>query len=106
MESLKQFDVCPNPDSASRTRFPFIVLLQHDVLSPLASAVVAPVARPGTEPAIRGLTLEFEHGGEQWLVAVHQLAQIRRSRLPAAVASLADRRDKIMGAIDLIFSGF
>ncbi len=44
-------------------------------------------------------------GREYWL-ATHELFAIDRRMLGQSVASLADRRDIVIGAIDFLFIGF
>ena len=106
MEGVRQYDLCANPDAATKAAFPYVLLLQHDFLSSLASTLIAPVARLRNVTVIPGVTIEIELDGERYLVLMQQLAPVRRSRLTKAVTNLDDRRSRIIAAIDLLFTGF
>ena len=105
MEGLKQFDVCHNPDPASRADIPFVAILQSDYVMGLGSVVVAPLRRHGTHLPIAGLSLEVVLGGKPHLMNVHELATLQRRRLKPCGTSVSHLREKIVAAIDSLFTG-
>jgi toxin CcdB len=77
------------------------------LLEPLATRVVIPLCRPevlGGKPAER-LNPEIEVEGRRLLMLTPELAGVSRKALGERVASAADRRDAIIAALDLVFTG-
>jgi len=101
-----QFDVVANPDTAEAGRWPYLVVLQSDLISGLSSTVVAPlVPRANMIGAWRLNPILIVDGREFWL-ATHELFAVDRRMLRQTIASLSDQRDAIMSAIDFVFVGF
>ncbi|MEJ0013382.1 MAG: CcdB family protein [Bauldia sp.] len=100
----RQFDVHRNAFADGASDPPFLVNLQSDHLEPIRTVVVAPLwpesdhARPPVFVPIR-----FSRG-EYWL-AINELAYIRTSSLGAVAGTLAAQRDRIIRALDLLFTG-
>jgi toxin CcdB len=102
---VKQFDVCANPDAATRSEIPFIVVLQSDHVLGLGSVVVAPVRRFGDQRAMSRLGVGFSMRDEEWVINIHELATITRSRLRSEAENLEVIRDRIIRALDFLFTG-
>ena len=103
---MRQFDIVQNPDPSEAVERPFLIVLQSDLVSGLRSTVVAPlVIRTAMEGASRLNPLIALDGSEFWL-AIHELFAIDRRGLGQPVGSAADHRDKIIAALDLLFTGF
>ena len=101
-----QFDVVANPDAADAVRKPYLVVLQSDLISGLASTVVAPlVPKANMIGAGRLNPIVVVDGREFWL-ATHELFAVDRRVLRQTVVSLSEQRDAIMSAIDFVFIGF
>jgi toxin CcdB len=101
-----QFDVIANPDTADAAYKPYLVVLQSDLVSGLASTMVAPlIPRANMIGAGRLNPIVLVDGREFWL-ATHELFAVDRRVLGKTIASLSDRRDAIMAAIDFVFIGF
>ncbi len=104
---MNQFDVFANPFPRSRERQPFLVVLQSDFLTHnLDTMVVAPL-----EPAASGtfadrlnppVTIE----GQDFVLVTQEIVTVRKSVLVAPRGSIASARDAIIGALDLLFTGF
>jgi toxin CcdB len=104
---MAQFDVYRNANPATRTRIPYLLDVQSDLLEPLATRVVVPLARPevlGGKPAER-LSPGFEVEGRRLLMLTPELAGVPRKALGEPVASLAGERHAIIAALDLVFTG-
>lgn len=103
---MTQFDVFANPVLRARGAYPFIVVLQADLAQTGRDRAVAPVAPRSAFPAIPGrLTPIVEIGDEQFVLLVTSLTTIPALSLGAAAASLANRREDILAAVDYLFFG-
>ncbi len=104
---MAQFDVYRNPNPATRNRIPYLLDVQSDLLEPLATRVVAPLARPEVLPGkhAEGLTPAFEVEGRKVLMLTPELAGISRKALGERVTNLATERRTIVGALDLLITG-
>jgi toxin CcdB len=104
---MKQFDVVANPFPRSRERQPFLVTLQSDLLvRTLDTVVVAPL-----EPAASGtfadrLNPRVDVEGQAFVLIAQELVTVRKSALGNPRASIANERDAIIAALDLLFTGF
>jgi toxin CcdB len=102
----RQFDVVANPDPIEATQRPYLIILQSDLVSGLASTVVAPlVPRENMKGAQRLNPVLPVEGREYWL-ATHELFAVDQRMLHGRVATLASHRDAIMAALDFLFLGF
>jgi toxin CcdB len=103
---MTQFEVFANPIARARPSYPFVVVLQADVARGGLERAVAPVAPRAAFPAITGrLTPIMVIGRGEFVLLVPSLTTLPVQSLGRAVASLADRRDEILGAIDYLFFG-
>lgn len=104
---MNQFDVVANPFPGSRERQPYLVALQSDLLTrSLDTVVVAPL-----EPAVAGrfadrLNPQVEIEGKPFVLIAQELVAVRKSALGPAAAALGAERDKIVAALDMLFTGF
>ena len=104
---MNQFDVVANPFPRSRERQPFLVALQSEILTRnLDTVVVAPL-----EPAASGtfadrLNPRVEIEGNAFVVITQEIVTVRKSVLGRARTSIAGERDKIISALDMLFTGF
>lgn len=105
MEGLRQFDVCINPDASTRRDIPLVVILQSDFVLGLRSVVVAPVRRKGKHPPLSRLAIEFSFKGNDYVVALHELATLQTARLQPAGLNVTVLRERIVRALDLLFTG-
>ena len=104
---MRQFDVFPNPSSVSRKSRPFVVVLQSDFLSKIATVVVAPLAiKDQFEGGAKRLHPQLKVSGQTLILAAHELAAIPRRLFGKPVANIESHRDAIISAIDFVFLGF
>ena len=102
----RQFDVVANPDPIEAEYRPYLVVLQSDLVSGLSSTVVAPlVPREQMKGAHRLNPIVPIEGRDYWL-AIHELFAVDQRILRGKVTTLADHRDKIIAALDFVFTGF
>ncbi|PWT87167.1 MAG: plasmid maintenance protein CcdB [Proteobacteria bacterium] len=103
---MDQFDVLANPFARTRERQPFLVALQSDLLTRnLDTVVVAPL-----EPAASGtfadrLNPGVTVDGRSFVLIAQELVTVRKNALGSRQASIASERDKIIAALDLLFTG-
>jgi toxin CcdB len=101
-----QFDVFPNPVTAARRAYPFVICMQSALLADGSDQVVAPLAPrrhlPDTKsplfPAVRIDEDEF-------VVMVTRLFTLPARDLSRRAANLARSREALLGAVDLLFYG-
>jgi len=104
---MPQFAVHRNRNRATKARFPLLLDVQSDLLEPLATRAVVPLAPAG--PAARvsmdTLTPTCRIDGKDYLMMTPQLAGISARELGTAVADLGDQRTTILAALDMLFTG-
>ena len=103
---IRQFDVFANPSGRSAQTFPYLVVLQSDWVTESSTVIVAPLVasdRIGGHPR---LYPEFTIAGRQLVLAITDLAALPRARLSRRVGDLRGERDRIVMALDLLFTGF
>lgn len=104
---IRQFDVVDNPDPLEAESRPYLLNLQSDLVHELTSTVVAPLVPRADMTGARRLNPIVTVDGREFWLATHELFAIDRRMLNKdAVANLANDRDAIIAALDLIFTGF
>jgi toxin CcdB len=104
---MHQFDVIANPFPASRNRQPLLVALQSDLLArSLDTVVVAPLERAASGTFADRLNPQVVVDGEPFALVAQEIVTVRKSTLGQPLGSLAADRDKIIAALDLLFTGF
>jgi toxin CcdB len=83
-----------------------VVDLQTDLIGMDASRIVAPLREEGTYAAFPGLTPKVRISGTSWIVRVQELAAIPGTELKERVGSLAEERDQLKRALDILIDGF
>jgi toxin CcdB len=105
---MRQFDICTNPNTRTRGRTPFLLVVQADLLSGLATRVVVPLvdmASIGSLP-IGGLMPVFEVESRIVVALIPEMAGISLADIGAVVSSAIGRRSDIIAALDLLITGF
>ena len=103
---MAQFDVYRNPSATTRKTVPFLLDLQSDLLSDLATRVVAPLYLTAAYgPAARHLNPILSVKGTKVVMSSTELATVPRRVLQDPVATLASARSEIVGALDFLFLG-
>jgi toxin CcdB len=103
---IRQFDVVANPDSEEAAIRPLLVVLQSDLVSGLSSTVVAPLVPREQMQGAQCLNPILSVAGQDYWLAIHELFAVAPRVLTRKVASAAEDRDKIIGALDFLFVGF
>ena len=103
---MAQFDVYRNVNRKTAAIIPYFVNVQADLLEALATRVVAPLvlASEMSKPA-KGLNPKFEIEGVTVIMSTAELAGVPVRALGERVTTLRRRRQEIMAALDLLFTG-
>ncbi|MGE5546573.1 MAG: CcdB family protein [Solirubrobacterales bacterium] len=102
---MTQYDVHPNPSRRAAEDMPYVVDVQSDLLSDLPTRVLVPLARPGVIKPSPHLNPTVDVHGEALTLLANQLVSLPRQVLGPPVASLENRRDDIIAALDFLFTG-
>lgn len=104
---MRQFDVYANPSKATRKAYPFIVDIQSNIISDIATRIVVPLGRKADfkNEELKGLTSAVTYEGEDLLLLIPQVASIPTTALKDPVGSLSHLRDKIIAALDFAITG-
>ncbi len=102
---MRQFDVFRSPSRSSRKSAPFLVVLQSDLTITSTTVVVAPLILKSRLPEPSKLFPPFSVEGQQLVLAVNELAAVRKQILRELVTNVNDRREGIIAALDLLFIG-
>ncbi len=101
---MAQFDVYKNSNPATEAFFPYLLDVQHELLTSLKTRVVVPLG-VGIEP-IRHLNPTFTIEGKTVVMSTADMAGIPLSSCGKKVVSLEKERDKIIDALDFLVNGF
>ncbi len=82
-----------------------VVDLQTDLIGIDASRIVAPLRASGSYASFPGLTPSVEVEGKTWIVRIQELAAVPGAELRERVGSLADHRDGLKRALDILIDG-
>jgi toxin CcdB len=104
---MPQFAVYKNKNAATRTRFPFLLDIQSDLLDPLATRVVVPLQAAGlaASRSMEPLTPAIRVAGKDYLMITPQLAGVAARELGPVVADASADRAVIIAALDFLISG-
>jgi toxin CcdB len=103
---IQQFDVFANPDPGEAVYRPFLIVLQSDLVSDLSATIVAPLVKKEDMAGAQRLNPLVTVAGQEFWLATHELFALDRRILRDRISSLADRRDDIIAALDMLFTGF
>ena len=103
---MAQFDVYLNPNAATRKLIPYLLDVQADLLETLSTRVVVPlVLAEEMGLAAKYLNPQFKVKGAAVVMSTAELAGVSNRSLGDKVASLKNKRDEIITALDLLFTG-
>ena len=103
---MAQFDVYLNPNPSTRNVIPYLLDVQADLLDSLITRVVVPlVLEHEMGQAAKRLNPLCQVNGVTVVMSSAELAGISTRLLGDKVASLKNRRDDIIAALDLLFTG-
>ncbi|MDP1829518.1 MAG: CcdB family protein [Archangium sp.] len=102
---MRQFEVYRN--TRDREAFPYVLVVQHELVAHLKSRVVVPLMRRkkfGTPVARLHPTFTIE--GVEMVMVTHLLGAVPTGSMRIPVTDLSSRRTEIIGALDVLITGF
>lgn len=103
---MAQFDVYLNSNTHTRDVIPYLLDIQADLLDRLSTRVVVPlVVAEEMALAAKHLNPQFKIKGAAVVMSTAELAGIPNRALGDKVATLKNKRDEIIAALDLLFTG-
>lgn len=103
---MAQFDVYRNPVDDQSDAIPYVLDIQADLLEHLNSRVVVPLIRADlVVPPIPRLNPRFVVANGSVFMATTLIGGLPVSSLREVITNLGDRREDIIGAIDMLVSG-
>jgi toxin CcdB len=102
---VRQFDIVENLNSRTRSRYPLVVVLQHDTIAGIPTIVVAPLTPVSSTGALDRLHPIATVGGQTYRVIIEELAAVHRSSIGRMVTSLEHDRYALIRALDQLFTG-
>lgn len=104
---MAQFDVYDNPSEVTRQAYPYILELQNDVISEIATRIVVPLAdnRYMSGEDFKRLTPKISYEDKELLILIPQITSMNTKSLNNPIGSLAHLRDEIISALDFAITG-
>jgi toxin CcdB len=96
---LAQFDLYRLRDGL------LVVDLQTDLIGIDSSRIAAPLRDKERYAAFPGLTPTVEADGQMWIVRVQEMAAVPAVELRDRVGTLAEHRDALKRALDILIDG-
>ncbi len=102
-----QFDVFENPSPRMRDVYPYVLDVQSDLLSALATRMVVPLATTSLSASDlpRQLCPSITVKGKSLMLVPFEAAPLDKRLLRTEVASVRDRSHEIIAAMDSVLSG-
>ncbi|NDR55163.1 CcdB family protein [Aliiruegeria sabulilitoris] len=82
-----------------------VVDLQTDLIDIESSRIMAPLREADRYAVFPGLTPTVEAEGTTWIVRVQELAAVPGAELREVIGSLAEHRDALKRALDILIDG-
>lgn len=104
---MGQFRAYENTKAETRTRYPYLLDIQSDLLSELKTTIVIPLSPADTAApmSLTRLNPSFMLGDEKFTAITQDMAGIARSQLGAQAYDLSASRSEIVSAVDFLISG-
>ena len=101
---MAQFDVYKNTNTETSQLFPYLLNIQHDLLSTLKTRVVVPLC--SDQSPITHLNPQFVIENSKVFMSTADMAGISLSGCGEIVTNLEEKRSEIINALDFLVSGF
>ncbi len=102
---IRQFDVVANPIADGRALRPYLICIQHNHLSHFDGRVLAPLAVKEIARAESRLNPRLLVRGVPLYLIPNDLLTLPVRLLKAPIANLEADRDRVIAALDLVFTG-
>ena len=104
---MGQFCAYKNPNSATRTQYPYLLDIQSDLLSELRTTIVIPLtpSKIAASMSLTRLNPSLLLDGKSFTVMTQEIAGVDRNQLGAQAYDLSSYRSEIIAAVDFVLSG-
>ena len=103
---MAQFDIYHNPDSETRHKIPYLLDVQTDLLEQLSTRTVIPlVVASKMGKVAKKLNPKFEIEKVTVVMSTAEIAAVSGNILTDKMASLQERREDVIAALALLFTG-
>ena len=103
---MRQFDVFANPSERASANVPFVIVLQSDLVHQTKTVVIAPLVAADSLRDNQILYPFVEVEGRRVAITITELATAPRSVLKTYIVGLERERERIITALDILFTGF
>ena len=103
--TIRQFDVFGNPLRGSREQRPYVLVIQHALWDRLPTRVVMPLVVKSALEFQPRLNPMFEIRGQRLHLSPTEPFALPIRHLREAAQNLSRERDRIVAALDLVFTG-
>ncbi len=102
---IRQYDILANPDRLLAKTIPYFIVLQSDVLMPLATIIVAPLSAWPSPKALTKLNPTLVIGKQEFYIEMQSLAAVPAKRFRDVKRNASEMHEACVAAIDLMFTG-
>lgn len=104
---MARFDIYPHPDAVLRKKTPYLLDVQNNHISRIATRVVIPLraANLFTQP-MRDLNPAFDVAGKQVVLDTAALAAVPSAELKKPVLNLASQSAAVIAALDVLSGAY
>lgn len=105
---MNQFDIFRNINPKSSKDVPFLINLQSDPLDLLTSKIVAPLRKEAdySDQKLSRIHITIKIRNIDYIIFISEMAAISSDLMGEKVMNAAALRQKLISAIDLLFTGF
>lgn len=104
---MAQFDVYANPSTKSRNVYPYIIDIQNELISDIATRIVIPLGKLShlNNNKMNGLTPIITYEDERYILLTPQITSMPKNLLKAPVGTIESMRNEIISAVDFAITG-
>lgn len=103
---MAQFDLYLNPNPETNQSIPYLLDVQADLLSNLATRLVVPLIASSMGKGIKHLNPVFTVKRTRVMMSTAELAGVTVKSLGEKICSLKEHRNEIIAALDFLTTGF
>ena len=104
---MAQFDVYENTNAKTKKLYPYLVDIQHTVVSDLTTRIVIPLGdfKQFKNQVMSRLSPEINFNGQKLVLLTPQLSSVPIGLLKKQAGSLHSFRDEIIASLDFAITG-
>jgi mRNA-degrading endonuclease toxin of MazEF toxin-antitoxin module len=102
---VRQYDVFSIKKKTPGSKVEFVIVLQSDALSELATVVVAPIVKAGPGPKLKKVMIDLRIGNQDYIILMPELGSFPCRQLGVQETNVAELHSQVMAAVDFLFAG-